>query len=152
MDQLPAPYQRLISWGNLQAARFLYGIFVAGDESRANLARAQDVYESIPWKKLSFAMRQPRGLLLRHIQEQLLRKTFIQGVLNVILEDDPESIQEDLAQLDRSIGSEAMIRKIKLFVESADDLKRLIRQHAERADIPLVSAIVRGSDHPRLNK
>ncbi|PWN49439.1 hypothetical protein IE53DRAFT_411624 [Violaceomyces palustris] len=150
--RLPLPYQKMVSWANLQVARFLYGTFVAGDESRANLARVQDVYESIPWKKLSFAMRQPLAGMVRTWQENLLRKSFLQAMLHVMLEDEPETLEADLDELKRSIGSDTMVRKLRMFVDSPDDLKRLIRRHAVQAGIPLVAAITRGSEHPKLNK
>ncbi|KAN0064172.1 hypothetical protein ACQY0O_003339 [Thecaphora frezii] len=150
--RLPLPYQQMVSWGNLQLARFLFGVFVSGDESRANLARLQDVYESIPWKKLSLAMKTPVSQMMRTWQDNLLRKGFLQAILHVMLEDEPEPIEEDLAELRKSIGSDVMFRKLRMFVESPDDLKRLIRQHAEKAEIPLVAAIVRSSEQPKLNK
>ena len=150
--RLPLDYQKMVSWGNLQVARWLYGVFVAGDESRANLARVQDVYESIPWKKLAFAMKSPVAQMMRAWRDQFLRRGFLQSMLHVMLEDEPETIEEDLIELRRSIGSEVMFQKLRIFVESPDDLKRLIRQHAEAAEVPLVAAIVRGSEQPKLNK
>jgi hypothetical protein len=45
-----------------------------------------------------------------------------------------------------------MYQKLRVFVDSPGDLKRLIRQHAEKAGVPLVAAIVRGSEQPKLNK
>ncbi|TKY88328.1 hypothetical protein EX895_002680 [Sporisorium graminicola] len=150
--RLPLEYQKMVSWGNLQVARWLYGVFVAGDESRANLARVQDVYESIPWKKLAFAMKSPVAQMMRSWREQFLRRGFLQSMLHVMLEDEPETIEEDLLELRRTIGSEVMFQKLRVFVDSPDDLKRLIRQHAEAAEVPLVAAIVRGSEQPKLNK
>ncbi|SJX65180.1 uncharacterized protein SRS1_16039 [Sporisorium reilianum f. sp. reilianum] len=150
--RLPLDYQKMVSWGNLQMARWLYGVFVAGDESRANLARVQDVYESIPWKKLAFAMKSPVAQMMRSWRDQFLRRGFLQSMLHVMLEDEPETIEEDLFELRRSIGSEVMFQKLRIFAESPDDLKRLIRQHAEAAEVPLVAAIVRGSEQPKLNK
>ncbi|CDW98238.1 hypothetical protein [Sporisorium scitamineum] len=150
--RLPLDYQKMVSWGNLQVARWLYGVFVAGDESRANLARVQDVYESIPWKKLAFAMKSPVAQMMRAWRDQFLRRGFLQSMLHVMLEDEPETIEEDLVELRRSIGSEVMFQKLRIFVDSPDDLKRLIRQHAEAAEVPLVAAIVRGSEQPKLNK
>ncbi|SPO29084.1 uncharacterized protein UTRI_05658 [Ustilago trichophora] len=150
--RLPLGYQKMVSWGNLQIARWLYGVFVAGDESRANLARVQDVYESVPWKKLAFAMKSPVVQMMRAWRDQFLRRGFLQAMLHVILEDEPETIEEDLVELRRKIGSEVMFQKLRVFVDSPGDLKRLIRQHAEKAEVPLVAAIVRGSEQPKLNK
>lgn len=150
--QLPLDYQKMVSWGNLQIARWLYGVFVSGDESRANLARVQDVYESIPWKKLAFAMKSPVVQMMRTWRDQFLRRGFLQTVLHVMLEDEPDTIEEDLVELRRTIGSEVMFQKLRIFVDSPGDLKRLIRQHAEKAEVPLVAAIVRGSEQPKLNK
>lgn len=150
--RLPLGYQKMVSWGNLQVARWLYGVFVAGDESRANLARMQDVYESVPWKKLAFAMKSPVGQMLRTWRDQFLRRSFLQSMLHIMLEDEPETIEEDLSELRRLIGSEVMFQKLRVFVNSPDDLKRLIRQHAEKEEVPLVAAIVRGSEQPKLNK
>lgn len=150
--RLPLSYQKMVSWGNLQIARWLYGIFVAGDESRANLARVQDVYESIPWKKLAFATKSPVAQMMRAWRDQFLRRGFLQAMLHVLLEDEPETIEEDLVELRRKIGSEVMFQKLRVFVDSPGDLKRLIRQHAEKAQVPLVAAIVRGSEQPKLNK
>ncbi|PWZ02036.1 hypothetical protein BCV70DRAFT_185771 [Testicularia cyperi] len=150
--RLPLNYQKMVSWGNLQTARWLYGVFVAGDESRANLARVQDVYESVPWKKLAFAMKMPVTQALRAWQDHFLKRGFLQAMLHVMLEDEPETIEEDLAELRRTISSEVMFQKLRIFVDSPGDLKRLIRQHAETAEVPLVAAIVRGSEQPKLNK
>lgn len=150
--RLPLDYQKMVSWGNLQMARWLYGVFVAGDESRANLARMQDVYESVPWKKLAFAMKSPVAQMMRTWRDQFLRRGFLQSMLHVMLEDEPETIEEDLIDLRASIGSEVMFQKLRVFVDSPDDLKRLIRQHAEKEEVPLVAAIVRGSEQPKLNK
>lgn len=150
--RLPLKYQKMVSWSNLQTARWLYGAFVSGDESRANLARAQDVYETVPWKKLAFAMKMPATQMLRTWQDQVLKRGFLQAILHVMLEDEPETLEEDLLELRGSIGSEIMFQKLRVFVDSPGDLKRLIRQHAENAQVPLVAAIVRGSEQPKLNK
>ncbi|EST08212.1 PX-associated domain protein [Kalmanozyma brasiliensis GHG001] len=150
--RLPLGYQKIVSWGNLQMARWLYGVFVAGDESRANLARVQDVYESVPWRKLAFAMKSPVAQMVRSWRDEFLRRGFLQSMLHVMLEDEPETIEEDLVELRAAIGSDVMFQKLRVFVDSPGDLKRLIRQHAEKAGVPLVAAIVRGSEQPKLNK
>ena len=149
---LPMSYQTVVSWGNLQLARFLYGIFVQGDESRANLARVRDMVEAVPWKKLANAMRLPALQAVGEWQKQFLRNRFLQTLFQIAFEDNPVAMDEDLRMLQQAIGSDTMIRKLRAYVEAPEDMKRLIRQHAERADIPLVAAIVRGSDHPKLSK
>jgi len=147
---LPTSYQSVISWGNLQAARFLYGVFVQGDESRANLARARDLYDTIPWRKLANAMRLPALQMVHEWERQFLRNRFLQSVLQIVFEDDPNAMDEDLRHLQRAIGSDTMLKKLRAFVESPDHVKRLVRRHARTAGIPLVAAIVRGSDAPKL--
>lgn len=149
---LPMSYQTMVSWGNLQLARFLYGVFVQGDESRANLARVRDMFDAVPWKKLANAMRLPAFQMVGEWQKQFLRNRFMQTIFHVAFEDNPVAMDEDLRVLQQAINSDTMIRKLRAYVESPEDTKRLIRQHAERADIPLVAAIVRGSDHPKLSK
>ena len=149
---LPTSYQTMISWGNLQLSRFLYGIFVQGDESRANLARARDLYETIPWRRLAAALRLPALSTVMEWQKQFLRNKFLQSLLQITFEDNPMAMDEDLRVLQRAIGSDVMIKKLRIYVESPDDLKRLVRRHAQHADIPLVAAIVRGSDAPKLSK
>ncbi|WFC97491.1 hypothetical protein MYAM1_000205 [Malassezia yamatoensis] len=150
--ELPMSYQTVVSWGNLQIARFLYGIFVQGDESRANLARVRDMFDAIPWKKLANAMRLPASQMVGEWQKQFLRNRFLQTIFHIAFEDNPVAMDEDLRILQQSINSDTMIRKLRAYVESPEETKRLIRQHAQRADIPLVAAIVRGSDHPKLSK
>lgn len=149
---LPTSYQTMISWGNLQLSRFLYGIFVQGDESRANLARARDLYETIPWRRLAAALRLPAISTVMEWQKQFLRNKFLQSLFQIAFEDNPMAMDEDLRVLQRAIGSDVMIKKLRFYVESPDDLKRLVRRHARHADIPLVAAIVRGSDAPKLSK
>ena len=149
---LPTSYQTMVSWGNLRLARFLYGVFVQGDESRANLARARDMYETIPWRRLAAALRLPAASTVMEWQKQFLRNKFLQTLLQITFEDNPVAMDEDLRNLQREIGSDVMIKKLRAYVESPDDLKRLVRRHAQFADIPLVAAIVRGSDAPKLSK
>ncbi|WFD35187.1 hypothetical protein MCUN1_002037 [Malassezia cuniculi] len=149
---LPTSYQTMVSWGNLQLARFLYGIFVQGDESRANLARARDLYETVPWRRLAAALRLPALATVMEWQKQFLRNKFLQNLLKITFEDNPVVMDEELRRLQKEIGSDVMIKKLRAYVESPDDLKRLVRRHAQFADIPLVAAIVRGSDAPKLSK
>ncbi|WFD39940.1 uncharacterized protein MJAP1_002922 [Malassezia japonica] len=150
--ELPTSYQTVVSWGNLQMARFLFGVFVQGDESRANLARVRDMVDAVPWKRLANAMRLPALQAVAEWQKQFLRNRFMQTMFQIAFEDNPVAMDEDLRILQQAIGSDTMIRKLRAYVESPEDLKRLVRQHAERADIPLVAAIVRGSDAPKLSK
>ena len=150
--ELPSSYQMMISWGNLQAARFLYGVFVQSDQSRANLLRVRDVVDAVPWRKLANATRLPVKQCVAEWQKQFLRNKFLQSILEIVFEDNPVAMDDDLRALQQDIGSDTMIRKLRMFVDSPGDFKRLVRQHAHKARIPLVAAIVRGSDAPRLSK
>lgn len=149
---LPTSYQTMVSWGHLQTARFLYGIFVQGDQSRANLARVRDLVDVIPWRKMANALRLPAIQAVREWQKQFLRKRFLQSLFQILYDDDPVVMDENLRELQQQIGSDTMIRKLRMYVESPEDMKRLVRQHADQADIPLVAAIVRGSDSPKLTR
>lgn len=149
---LPSSYQMMWAWGNLQAARFLYGIFVQGDQSRANLARARDMIDAIPWRKLANAMRLPAVQMVAEWQKQFLRNRFFHALFQIVFEDNPVIMDEDLRALQQAIESDTMVRKLRMYVESPEDFKRLVRQHAVKAGIPLVAAIVRGSDAPKLSK
>lgn len=149
---LPTSYQTMVSWGHLQAARFLYGIFVQGDQSRANLARVRDLVDVVPWRKLANALRLPAIQAVHEWQKQFLRNRFLQSLFQILYDDDPVAMDENLRGLQQQIGSDTMIRKLRMYVESPEDMKRLVRQHADQADIPLVAAIVRGSDSPKLTR
>ncbi|WFD24413.1 hypothetical protein MEQU1_003113 [Malassezia equina] len=151
-EELPTSYQTMVSWGHLQAARFLYGIFVQGDQSRANLGRIRDLVDTVPWRKLANALRLPSIQAVREWQKQFLRNRFLQSLFQILYDDDPIVMDENLRALQQEIASDTMIRKLRLYVESPEDMKRLVRQHADQADIPLVAAIVRGSDTPKLTR
>ena len=151
-EDLPTSYQTMFSWGNLHMARFLYGIFIQGDESRANLMRARDLVDLIPWRKLANAMRLSPLQVVAEWQKQFLRNRFLQTLFQIMYDDDPMAMDEELRALQMAIGSDTMVRKIRTYVDNPEDVKRLVRQHAERADIPLVAAIVRGADAPKLTK
>ena len=150
--ELPSSYQMMVSWGHLQAARFLYGVFVQSDQSRANLLRVRDVVDAVPWRKLAHAMRLPVMQCVAEWQKQFLRNKFLQSILEIVFEDNPVAMDDELRALQQDIGSDTMIRKLRMFVDSPGDFKRLVRQHAHKARIPLVAAIVRGSDAPKLSK
>lgn len=150
--ELPSSYQMMVSWGHLQAARFLYGVFVQSDQSRANLLRVRDVVDAVPWRKLAHAMRLPVMQCVAEWQKQFLRNKFLQSILEIAFEDNPVAMDDELRALQQDIGSDTMIRKLRMFVDSPGDFKRLVRQHAHKARIPLVAAIVRGSDAPKLSK
>ncbi|CEH16094.1 Membrane coat complex Retromer, subunit VPS5/SNX1, Sorting nexins, and related PX domain-containing proteins [Ceraceosorus bombacis] len=152
-SELPLPYQRLASWANLKLAHVLYGIFVSGSESSKNLIRAQDLFNAIPWRGLSFAMRDPTGVMLQRVRAALQGQDFLDRLLAVLLEDGggKGGMQLELDDLRRRFGS-PVYRKIEAFVSYTDAKKRLIRSSAESARIPLVAAIARGSDAPRLTE
>lgn len=90
--------------------------------------------------------------MLEMVQDSILKPASIQNILAILLEDsDPTSLDEQLYELKNLIHS-GMMTKIERFVESDDQLKRIVRDHAERSGIPLVAAIVRSSEEPRLSE
>lgn len=147
---LPEDYQRLVTYLHLQAARMLDGIFITGDQSAVNFRRAKAVLDVIPWKLLRVVISQPTGLMVADLKRSLSHPSFISKLLNAALQDDPRRIEDSLSELKGRLPS-IYLRKLRRFVEvTPDDVKRLIRDHAVKADIPLVAAIERGSDSPLL--
>lgn len=149
---LPVSYQQVASYANLQFARFLHGTFVASDVSRGNLARARDLHSSIPWSTLVLAMKEPTGIMLEMIQDSILKPEFIQNLLAILLEEsDSDNLEQQLLDLRNQLDP-TMMQKVENFASSDDDLKRIVRDHAEKTGMPLVAAIVRGAEEPRLSE
>ncbi|KDN36643.1 hypothetical protein K437DRAFT_52983 [Tilletiaria anomala UBC 951] len=152
IGQLPRDYQLALKWIASQAAHLAYGIFVAGDESHGNLSRAKELYKMLPWQTLASSMRSPAFAMVKQIQHRLLQRRFVQDMLDLFLQDDPVSIQKELKLLRQRIRSNTVEQKLRRFVEAPQAFKAMVRQSADEAGIPLVVAIVRGSDNPRLNR
>lgn len=139
-----------MSWGNLQAARILYGLFIGGSQSSKNLIRLQDLFNAVPWSALALAVREPTGLMAQRVRAALVGEAFTDRLLAVLLEDGAgPGMRAELDELKKRFGS-PVFRKLHSFVELPDAKKRLIRQAAQEAGLPLVSTIARGSDVPRL--
>lgn len=158
---LPLPYQRAVSWANLRLAYALHGVFVnqAQATSSANFARLQDGYAAVPWKMLALALREPTGLMIAKVRAAMTKPSVVDRLVALVVGEDPsgsssatatQDYERQVAELKRRLGS-ALSRKLHDFVwECSDHKKRLIRDAARRADIPLVCAIARGSDKPLL--
>ena len=152
LGQLPREYQLALKWTASQTAHLVYGIFVAGDESRGNLNRAKEICKMMPWQTIASAMRSPAFAMLRQIQDRILQRRFVQGTLELLLQDDSETIQAEIKTLRLSIHSNTIERKIRKFVEAPEQFKEMVRKSARESGIPLAVAIVRGSDEPQLNR
>lgn len=147
---LPEDYQRLVTYAHLQFARLLDGMFITGDQSANNFRRAKAILETIPWKLLKVVMSEPTGLMIADLKRTLSHPSFIGKLLSAAMQDDPRRIEDGLSELKARLPS-IYLRKLRRFVEvTPDDTKRLIRDHAVKAGIPLVAAIERGSDSPLL--
>lgn len=147
---LPEDYQGIVSYLHLKAARTLDGIFITGSHSAANFRRAKAGFKSIPWKLLMVVMSEPTGMMVNDLKRILTHPSFVTRMTSAVMDDDPRRVEEGLAELKRRLPSD-YLRKLRKFVESTpDDVKRVIRDQAEKAGIPLVSAILRGNDAPLL--
>lgn len=147
---LPLPYQRFVSWTNLQVASFLHHTFLNSHEARRNFDRFQELVQSIPWKSLSTALREPTGLMLQKVLSSFQDDFVYKKLLAVMLEDvPPRKVTLELDHLKKRLGS-TILRKLEAYTNSLDWQKKIVRRAAEQADIPLVAAIVRGSDKPLL--
>ncbi|PWN24273.1 hypothetical protein BCV69DRAFT_280163 [Microstroma glucosiphilum] len=147
---LPEDYQGVVSYLHLKAARTLDGIFITGSHSAANFRRAKAGFKSVPWKLLMVVMSEPTGMMVNDLKRILTHPSFVTRMTSAVMDDDPRRVEEGLAELKRRLPSD-YLRKLRKFVESTpDDVKRVIRDQAEKAGIPLVSAILRGNDAPLL--
>lgn len=147
---LPLPYQRVISWTNLQVAQFVHHTFLNSHEARSNFDRAAEFLQCIPWKALSLALREPTGLMIQKIKGNLSQEFIIKKILALQLDDVPaKKLDRELMTLKKRLGS-TITRKLQGFVEGTEWQKRVIRKASKRNNIPLVAAIVRGDDKPLL--
>lgn len=147
---LPLSYQRLISWTNLQVAQFLFNVFLNSHEAHRNFERFQEFILAVPWKTLSASLREPTGLMLQRIFASF-KDTFVsKKMLAVLLEDvPPKRLEQELQYLKSRLGN-TVLRKLEAYTKNAVWQKEVIRKAAQQAEVPLVAAIVRGSDKPLL--
>lgn len=149
-SQLPEEYQGLVSYLHLKTARMLDGIFVTGDQASDNLRRAKAVISAVPWKLLTVVMSEPTGLMVQDLKRTLSNSTFLHRIIGAVMDDDNRRIDQELGELRRRLPTD-FLRKIRKFVEATpDETKRLIRDQAAKAGIPLVAAILRGNTSPLL--
>lgn len=147
---LPLPYQRVISWTNLQVGQFLHHTFLNSHESRRNFDRATELVQCIPWKHLSLALREPTGLMIQKVKSSLTHEFILKKILALQLEDVPaKKLDTEVLVLKKRLGS-TILRKLQGYVHSEEWQRRVVRKASKLNNIPLVSAIVRGSDKPLL--
>lgn len=97
-------------------------------------------------------MKEPTGIMLEMIQDSILKPEFIQNLLAILLEEsDSDNLEQQLLDLRNQLDP-TMMQKVENFASSDDDLKRIVRDHAEKTGMPLVAAIVRGAEEPRLSE
>lgn len=148
---LPLPYQRVISWTNLQVAQFLHHTFLDSHEARQNFDRFQEAVSCIPWKLLSLALRERTGWMMQQFQNCFLDEFVQKKIMAIMLQDVPEKkLENEIGHLRERLGSTVM-RKLEIFSKRSAWQKELVRRAAQQADIPLVAAIMRGSDKPLLS-
>ncbi|MCO5584910.1 hypothetical protein L7F22_038842 [Adiantum nelumboides] len=148
---LPLPYQRVISWTNLQVAQFLHHTFLDSHEARQNFDRFQEAVSCIPWKLLSLALRERTGWMLQQVQSCFLDEFVQKKILAIMLQDVPErKLDIEIEHLRERLGTTVM-KKLEVFSKSSAWKKQIVRRAAQQADIPLVAAIMRGSDKPLLS-
>jgi hypothetical protein len=147
---LPLTYQRFISWTNLQIADFIHHVFVDSHEAKANFERLQQLVNAIPWRMLSIALRERTGMMMQMIQKCMSDGAVYEKLAATVLQDGPASkIAEELANLKKRLGK-TVIKKLQAFASATQFQKAVVRQAARQAGIPLVAAIMRGSDKPLL--
>ncbi|UZJ55482.1 hypothetical protein CBS101457_004802 [Exobasidium rhododendri] len=147
---LPLPYQRVISWTNFKVAQFLHHTFLTSHESRSNFGKMTELMQSIPWKALSLALREPTGLMIQKVRSSFTQEFVLKKILALYLEDVPaKKLELEIAALQKRLGS-TIVKKLQGFVTSAEWQKKMIRKTAKQNNIPLVAAIVRGSNRPLL--
>lgn len=148
---LPLPYQRVISWTNLQIAQFLHHTFLDSHEARQNFDRFQEAISCIPWKLLSLALRERTGWMMQQVQNSFLDEFVQKKILAIMLQDVPErKLDIEIEHLRERLGTTVM-KKLEVFSRSSPWQKQIVRRAAQQADIPLVAAIMRGSDKPLLS-
>ncbi|PWN34162.1 uncharacterized protein FA14DRAFT_161661 [Meira miltonrushii] len=148
---LPLPYQRVISWTNLQIAQFLHQTFLDSHEARQNFDRFQEAISCIPWKLLSLALRERTGWMMQQVQSCFLDEFVQKKIMAIMLQDVPErKLDIEIEHLRERLGTTVM-KKLEVFSKSSTWQKQIVRRAAQQADIPLVAAIMRGSDKPLLS-
>lgn len=129
---LPLPYQRFVSWTNLQVASFLHHTFLNSHEARRNFDRFQELVQSIPWKSLSTALREPTGLMLQKVLSSFQDDFVYKKLLAVMLEDvPPRKVTLELDHLKKRLGS-TILRKLESYTNSLDWQKRLFGEPQSR--------------------
>ncbi|KIW64904.1 hypothetical protein PV04_07208 [Phialophora macrospora] len=149
IEDLSPEYQKFAEWLRIEVAATIYHLFLAEDNSPELFAQAKRIHSLVPYMVLKNAIRiaNPAAVMSAVLDLFLAQpfgtRSLLQRIFSQTLNDGIRQFQKPIDDMVAKVGDQVLTNKIKVFVESPEDVKAAIRNEAQKEDVDIVVAILR---------
>jgi hypothetical protein len=158
IQDLSLQYQKFAEWLRIEVAATLYHLFLAEDNSPELFAQMKKIHSMIPYTIIKNAIRiaNPAAVMSSVLDIFLAQpfgtRSLMQRIFSLTLNDGIRSFQKSIDSLHMKIDEPVFCEKLKIFCNSDENTKNLIRNESEAEGVDLIIAILRSEDiQPPLN-
>jgi hypothetical protein len=146
---LSIQYQKFAEWLRIEVAATIYHLFLAEDNSPELFAQAKKIHSMIPYTLIKNAIRIANpaavmsGILDIFLAQPFGAKSLMQRIFSLTLNDGIRSFQKSIDAVRSKVGDPVLCDKIRMFSDSPEEIKQVIRQESEEDQVDLIVAILR---------
>ncbi|KAL8786424.1 MAG: hypothetical protein Q9195_008223 [Heterodermia aff. obscurata] len=154
IEDLSIEYQKFAEWLRIEVAATIYHLFLAEDNSPELFAQAKRLHSMIPYTALRQVIRFANpaavmsGVLDLFLAQPFGARSLAQRAFGMTLNDGIKSFQKSIDAVAVKINDPVLCEKLRIFVNSPEDLKNSIRASAASDDVDLIVAILRSEEIP----
>lgn len=124
VQDLPPMYQTVFEWGCMNFASTLYHVFSASDSATLNYTQLKRTHTLMPYRamwgilKVSNPMAMMKGILDLFLAQPFGSRSLMQRIISVNIQEEISEYKKDIAQIEASIGDQALCDKIRNYVNA----------------------------------
>lgn len=132
-----------------RVAATIYHIFLAEDNSPDVFAQAKRIHSLVPYSALKNVIRYAnpaavmKGVLDLFLAQPFGARSLMQRIFSLALSDGVRATQKSIDALYEKIQEPALCDKIRIFTESAEELKSGLRKEAANEQMDLIVVLLR---------
>ncbi|KAH6692326.1 PX domain-containing protein [Plectosphaerella plurivora] len=149
IQDLSIQYRKFAEWLRIEVAATIYHLFLAEDNSPEIFAQAKRIHSLIPYTVMKNVIRIANpaavmsGVLDIFLAQPFGTRSLMQRIFTLTLNDGIRSFQRSIDSLAAKIEDDTLVKKLKEYTESEEQIKVAIREEALAEDIDLIVAILR---------
>ncbi|KAF9318295.1 hypothetical protein BG003_011527 [Podila horticola] len=141
VQDLPPMYQTVFEWGCMNFASTLYHVFSASDSATLNYTQLKRTHTLMPYRamwgilKVSNPMAMMKGILDLFLAQPFGSRSLMQRIISVNIQEEISEYKKDIAQIEASIGDQALCDKIRNYVNAPKAVLSSLSPNDEPYDI-----------------